>query len=701
MKALSYQQEIYRKADRMVFLVIAILSVASFGIAAFFGTWTAALAVCVPTLSACGFLVLCYPAALPTRLANASALMILSALMIHEAGGLVEVHFGIFVLLAFLLYYRDWKPIVMASAVIAVHHVSSYFLEHAGVPVRIFTSGSGFGILVLHAGYVVFEAMVLVWMAINLKAESDATGDSATSLSSVANEIARGNLDVSMQDSCPLPGSIAGSILRMKNSLRETLTETERVLGAISAGDFSQTITEEGREGVGLRMAQSVNQTCVVLGQNMREVVRVSLAIAGGDLTQRATVTSAGELGQLSDNINSMAGFLEQFLNEQKNVLTHATAGNFEFSMATESRAGYQLELANGLNLLIQTCHLSLADVQRVIGAIAKGDLTQRIDAEFHGTFAQLKANSNATAQQLEHIVTHIYRASDAINTAANEIATGTRDLSARTEKQATDLEATAGSMERLTCTVKANSASAHEADQLAAVASGIAEDGGQLVEEVAGPMDEISMASKRIGDITGVIDGIAFQTNILALNAAVEAARAGEEGRGFAVVASEVRSLAQRSANAAKEIKNLIENSLAKVAVGSEQVEGAARKMDEVVASVKRVATIIRDIATASVEQSTGIEQMGGVISQMTDATQQNAALVEEASAATASLQGQAGQLEELMRHFKLVATRDIGKNISAVPRRAAMRVAGSAKSSVVLSAYEEPVSRAARHPK
>ncbi|MDM0021640.1 methyl-accepting chemotaxis protein [Variovorax saccharolyticus] len=245
------------------------------------------------------------------------------------------------------------------------------------------------------------------------------------------------------------------------------------------------------------------------------------------------------------------------------------------------------------------------------------------------------------------------------VSTASTQIATGNQDLSSRTEEQASSLEQTAASMEELTSTVKQNADNARQANQLAVSASEVAVKGGSVVSQVVGTMTAINTSSKKIVDIIGVIDGIAFQTNILALNAAVEAARAGEQGRGFAVVASEVRSLAQRSAAAAKEIKTLIGDSVEKVEEGSKQVAEAGRTMEEIVDSVKRVTDIMGEITAASQEQTSGIEQINQAITQMDQVTQQNAALVEEASAAAQSLQEQAGNLSQVVGAFRLEGAR------------------------------------------
>jgi len=286
---------------------------------------------------------------------------------------------------------------------------------------------------------------------------------------------------------------------------------------------------------------------------------------------------------------------------------------------------------------------------------VAAGDLSQEFETRRGGDFGRLLRGMGKMEDALTDLVGRIRQSTDSIATASSQIASGNQDLSSRTEQQASSLQQTAASMEELTSTVKQNADNARQANQLAVSASEVAVRGGSVVNQVVDTMGSINSSSRKIVDIIGVIDGIAFQTNILALNAAVEAARAGEQGRGFAVVASEVRNLAQRSAAAAKEIKVLIDDSVGKVGEGSKQVAEAGRTMEEIVESVKRVTDIMGEITAASQEQTSGIEQINQAITQMDQVTQQNAALVEEASAAAQSLQEQAGDLSKVVGMFKL----------------------------------------------
>jgi methyl-accepting chemotaxis protein len=301
---------------------------------------------------------------------------------------------------------------------------------------------------------------------------------------------------------------------------------------------------------------------------------------------------------------------------------------------------------------------------------IAAGDLTVRIELLANDTSSLLYSIA-AMRDRLASIVSEVRSSTDSVATASNEIASGNQDLSSRTEQQAGSLEETASSMEELTATVKQNADFARQANQLAASASGVAVRGGDVVDGVVETMESISASSKKIVDIIGVIDGIAFQTNILALNAAVEAARAGEQGRGFAVVASEVRNLAQRSASAAKDIKHLIGESVEKIANGAMLVDEAGGTMREIVSSIKHVSEIMEQITAASGEQEAGIEQINQAIMEMDGVTQQNAALVEQAAAAAEALQGQSTHLAELVSVFKLEGGAAPGKVRAMAPAR------------------------------
>jgi len=305
--------------------------------------------------------------------------------------------------------------------------------------------------------------------------------------------------------------------------------------------------------------------------------------------------------------------------------------------------------------LNMQSICRPVEEAQRLAGAIARGDLTQPVPSKGRDELATLMKALGEMQTSLAGIVGQVRSSTDNIGTASAQIASGNQDLSSRTEQAASSLQQTAASMEQLTSTVRQSADAARQATQMAAANAEVAARGGQVVSQVVTTMEEINQSSQKIGDIIGVIDGIAFQTNILALNAAVEAARAGEQGRGFAVVAAEVRSLAQRSAQAAKEIKGLIEASVGKVENGTRLVAQAGSTIGEIVANAQKVSAFIGDITTAATEQSQGIGQVNTAVNQLDQMTQQNAALVEESAAAADSLRDQAQRLAEVVRIFRV----------------------------------------------
>jgi methyl-accepting chemotaxis protein len=385
---------------------------------------------------------------------------------------------------------------------------------------------------------------------------------------------------------------------------------------------------------------------------------------------------------------------LMQLLSLQRSTID-AMGRDIEAAYARHSR------LVILLNVLMVTLGALAAlvitrSITRPLGAavavaetVAAGDLTTSFDAGRRDEVGDLMRALQKMNQSLAGVVSQVQQGTTAIAGASSEIATGNLDLSARTEQQASALEETASSMEELTSTVRQNAENANQANQMAQAASTVAARGGQIVGQVVDTMGSIDASSRKIVDIIGVIDGIAFQTNILALNAAVEAARAGEQGRGFAVVASEVRNLAQRSAGAAKEIKTLIGDSVDQVNVGSKLVQQAGATMDEVVSSVARVTDIMAEITAASREQSIGIDQVNEAIAQMDQTTQQNAALVEEAAAAAGSMQEQAGTLAQLISRFKLAGA---PAPAAAAPRAPTIKRAAPARTRTVAVARKEP---------
>ena len=479
-------------------------------------------------------------------------------------------------------------------------------------------------------------------------------------VASVADSVARGQLDrqIIIDDRSEL-GDLLGSMQRMQTQVKSVIAAQSEMAVRHDEGRISYRIDDSTFPGEYGRMVRETNALVAQhIGVKMR-AVEVMRRYAVGDLSVDMD-RLPGEKVVITEAMDMCKANLSAINSDIKRLAQAAAVGDFS-QRGDEQKYEYDFrEMVSGVNRLMETTDGNLVEVSELLKAIARGDLTARMEGDFHGVFATMRDDANATVTQLTEIVGGIQTAALSINTAAGEIASGNSDLSRRTEQQAANLEETAASMEELTSTVRQNAESARQANQLAIGAASVASQGGDVVGKVVTTMTDIEQSSKKIAEIISVIDGIAFQTNILALNAAVEAARAGEQGRGFAVVASEVRTLAQRSANAAKEIKGLIETSVDKVADGSALVNQAGATMAEIVASVQRVTDIMAEISAASQEQSAGIEQVNQTITQMDEATQQNAALVEEATAAARSMEEQAQELTESVAVFKLQTTLD-----------------------------------------
>lgn len=338
-----------------------------------------------------------------------------------------------------------------------------------------------------------------------------------------------------------------------------------------------------------------------------------------------------------------------------QNLIYQASAGKLDQRLEEHIYSGFMRNMAVGINQMLDAVTEPLQEVKRVISSLAEGDLSQNMSGEYQGEFAELSRSLNSSISTLSELVGQISSSGAMIRTGAVEISTGNSTLSGRTESQAASLEETAASMEEMTSTVKQNADNADQARRLANDTQILAEKGGDIADKVVSSMSGISASSRKIAEIIGVIDEIAFQTNLLALNAAVEAARAGEQGRGFAVVASEVRNLAQRSASAAKEIKELISDSVEKVEEGSLFVDESGKSLHAMIESIHKVSQIVNEIANASREQAIGIEQVNIAVNQMDEGTQQNAALVEQVAAASSGMESEANHLQGLVNRFKV----------------------------------------------
>ncbi len=444
-----------------------------------------------------------------------------------------------------------------------------------------------------------------------------------------------------------------GEIIYVNESIGEMMTMAEddikKELPSFDAGQLIGLNVETFGSILDVHIVSRVDapdRDIVIGGRSFRVI---SNAIVDADDTHLGVVL------EWTDRTQEVA--IEEEIEE---IVGASLAGDLSRRISLSDKSGFFKMLSKGINELVDVADRVINDTIKVLGAMSRGDLTQAIDAEYTGGFGQLKNDTNTTIARLTEVIGEINNSGSAVLLGAQEIAQGNNNLNRRTEQQAVSLEKTASQMTHMTTIVGQNAANAQKANQLAAGARSKAEKGATVVSDAVTAMGEITTSSKQISEIIGVIDEIAFQTNLLALNAAVEAARAGEQGRGFAVVASEVRDLAGRSATAAKEIKHLIENSVVKVDDGSRLVNETGETLEQIMASVIEVNEIIAEIAHASEEQSNGIEQVNDAVKEMEEMTQQNAALVEEAAAASELLGSQARNLNKLMSFFSTEETAD-----------------------------------------
>lgn len=475
------------------------------------------------------------------------------------------------------------------------------------------------------------------------------------SLQRSAEAVAKGDLDrhQSLGRADEL-GALDAAMLTMVTTLKRFNQLQQHMADQHALGMTDERIGSGEFSGAYQVMADKVNE--LAAGHiNVQELIQTRVAeYAVGNL-QHSMPELPGERQRITAAVNQVRLNLDGMKTEVLRL--SQAAGRGDFSLRGDSKA-YQFafkDMVVALNELMEQGQFALQDVGTMLTALAKGDLSQQLSNGYQGAFGQLLNDANSSSSQLQGTVGGIKTIADAISAAANEIAVGNNDLSQRTEQQASSLQQTAASMEELSSTVTINAKNAQQANQLTQRATEIAVKGGNVIGQVVGTMDAINQSSQKIADIIGVIDGIAFQTNILALNAAVEAARAGEQGRGFAVVASEVRTLAQRSANAAKDIKVLISDSVSKITSGNQLVNESGSTMQEVVQAIKQVNELMADIASASIQQASSVSEVSKAVTQMDDMTQQNAAMVEQSAAAAASLAQQSEQLIHDMQRFQL----------------------------------------------
>jgi methyl-accepting chemotaxis protein len=432
--------------------------------------------------------------------------------------------------------------------------------------------------------------------------------------------------------------SVALALYIVIATLTRPISRITGVMNTLATGNTGVAVTgSERRDEIG-EMAKAVQ----VFKDSMiaREAAETEIAQQREATEQRRIETAARE---------KAAG------EEIAALVNKVAQGDLSGRISESGKEGFFLSTSQELNRLAATLQTMAGELAEVMGAMAHGDVTRSVRGEYHGVFGQLKSSANGMAERLRDFAGRLTMTTQSVKAASTEISTGSQDLAQRTESQAASIEETAASMHEITMTVKQNADNAQAANQLAVAARDTAEKGGSVVANAVTAVTQIEESARKISDIVGLIDEIAFQTNLLALNASVEAARAGEAGKGFAVVAQEVRALAQRSANASKDIKALITDSNAQVKTGASLVNQTGTSLTDIVNSIKKVSDIVAEIAAASREQATGLDQINTAVGSMDEMTQRNAALVEETTAAAQSLNSQANELANLVGFFKV----------------------------------------------
>ncbi|MGC9387225.1 MAG: methyl-accepting chemotaxis protein [Hydrogenovibrio sp.] len=448
-------------------------------------------------------------------------------------------------------------------------------------------------------------------------------------------------------------GDMGRSVNHLLSDMQGAISEANKVVNAMARGQFGQRV-EMNLNGDLNTLKEGINNSADSIDETMRELVKVMESMNNGDFNISMNLEVEGDFKRMVNNVTATMNALNATIGDITNVMDAMQQGQFEHRVKAEAR-GDLLRLKNGINLSMEALESAIQDVTRVVVLQSEGDLTHTITADYHGELKTLKEAVNCTAIRLTEVVSQAVNATNVVSTASAEVSQGSMDLSQRVQEQAAALEETSSTMEEMNSAVQNNTEHAKQATEVAHEVQRKSTEGSTVMQQTIDAMNAIQESSHKISEIVTLIDGIAFQTNLLALNAAVEAARAGEHGRGFAVVAGEVRALAQKSADAAKDITGLINESVSRIDQGTKLASESGEVLSTINQSVDEVAKMIEQIAQASVQQMEGIEQVHRAISQIDEVTQQNAALVEETSAAAESMSEQADTLAKDMSFFKV----------------------------------------------
>ncbi|MFK8028161.1 MAG: methyl-accepting chemotaxis protein [Gammaproteobacteria bacterium] len=620
------------------------------------------------------------------RLIVAACFMLFSALYIQQNLGRIEMHFHVFVALAILARYKDILPQISALTTILIHHLIINYCQSAeitalGAPLTLFNYGTGIDIIFIHAVFATMESVmlgVIIYQITQQYCENLNTSfDNMEVISTLDNVITNKSLTSKVSET--------NKYSHLVNDLLELMNSNTSLRGALDKASVSLMLTNNELEIVD---CNSTVQTLFDVAIDDMKALMPTLDCSKPNGTSIKPLLACADKEVDYDNLSQQEnlqivisdhifkviinpiqndsgtnlGFIIEWQdhtsefkieNEINNIVEAAKAGDLSQRIDLSNKHGFFGRLSDGINDMITVVERNLDDIASTVLAMSKGDLRNHVNTTDEGRFAQVRESINDTLINLENMVQQIQSASNVITNSSQDITHVGDNLMTRAEHQSASLEQTAASMEEMTSTVKNNADNAREASELSSTSTEQAQHGGVVVKRAIEAMHEINTSSNKIASITNVIDEIAFQTNLLALNAAVEAARAGEQGRGFAVVATEVRNLAQRSATAAKEIKDLIEDSVVKIKTGNQLVDESGNVLEQVVTSVSQVNHLMSEIASANQEQSLGIEQVNKAINQMDEMTQKNTRLVQDTTKASAELYDQASKMNALMSFF------------------------------------------------
>ncbi len=616
-------------------------------------------------------------------------LMLFSALYIQQSLGRIEYHFHVFGALAFLIRYKDIRPLAAAVVTIALHHLIFSFCQEFGVsvlgtPLVVFNYGAGISIVLLHAAWVIFEALFLGYIILQLTDQfcegTREAHENLEVLDALRHVIATRDLSTRVEND-NAKAIVVNELLSLLNAnaaVRDALdkagtglviTDTDleiidcnaaaRELFRSAAEDYRRAgITFDLREMTGIPVHRLLANGGQLSLESLESSIRKQVSVGErtfdviGNLVTNDHGEKLGAIFEWQDRTQ------EKSIERQVQAMVEAASqGDLSGRLSIPDGDGFYGVLAGNINRLVDVAEKVISDCSAVLGALSSGDLTRTVQHDYEGEFKQLSQDVNKTVGRLTEVIAGFKSDADAVITTADEIDIGNDNLADRTERQATTLQQIVSSMEALTDATKRNTENAGQASERADATLSKAKSGCVVVSRAVAAMDQINSSSRTISDIVGVIDEIAFQTNLLALNAAVEAARAGEQGRGFAVVASEVRTLAQRSATAAKEIKELITDSVGKVEAGSELVNDTGEVLAEIMGSVREVVDIVGKITVDGKQQFDGIQEVGHALSTLDDTTQQNAALVIQLASAGRKMSQRASGMHGSLNYFRLAS--------------------------------------------